>query len=262
MTSGIERHYRLFTPAKYDPSKATPVVFDVHGFGSSSLQQLIYSKISPLADRETFIAVLPDGQGSPRHFNLAFNAPAGEGDDVVFMTDLLAKVREQYCVDSHRVFATGMSNGGVMSSLLACKANDQFAAFAPVSVVVFTPECGHGKPISMLAFKGTKDATVPYEGGVVSCCGNPIVPSTISAMEGWAIRAECTVPAQESKVAEDVTLLTYKNCADGSEVAMYRIEGGGHTWPGGVDIPGLGYTTANIDAIELAWEFFKKHPLP
>ncbi len=215
-----------------------------------------------MADRETFIAVLPDGQGKPPHFNLGYNAPAGEGDDVVFMTDLLAKVSDQYCVDSRRVFATGMSNGGVMSSLLACKASDKFAAFAPVAVVVFTPECGRGRPVSILAFKGTKDETVPYEGGVVNCCGNGIVPSTISSMDGWAARAECKVPAVESKIDDDVTLLTYGNCADGSEVALYRIEGGGHTWPGSLDIPGLGYNTKNIDAIELAWAFFKKHPLP
>ena len=238
------------------------MVFDIHGYGSNSSQQLLYSKFASVADRENFIVVLPDGQGTPPHFNLAMSAPAGEGDDVVFMTDLLLKIRNEFCVDNHRIFATGMSNGGVMTALLACRASDQFASFAAVAAVVYSPECGHGRPISYLAFKGTKDATIPYEGGVVSCCGNPVVPSSISAMEGWATRSECTIPPTESKIADDVTLLTYAGCADGHVVAMYRVEGGGHSWPGSRALPGLGVTTKSIDATELIWAFFNAHPLP
>ena len=94
-----------------------PVVFNFHGFGSNAKQQMVYGNFKPLADRDDFLIVAPDGQGSSRHFNL--QGEAGLQDDVAMVNALLDHIEATFCVDTKRVFSTGMSDGGAMTSVLA-----------------------------------------------------------------------------------------------------------------------------------------------
>lgn len=160
---GVARSYQLYVPRAYRGTTAVPVVFDFHGYGSNALQQLAYSNFAPLADAHDFLVVAPQGQGSSPHFN--FGREPGLQNDVTMTLALLDHVEATFCVDSRRVYATGMSNGGAMTSVLACLASDRFAAFGAVAVELYRAGCGGTRPVSIVAFHGTADPVVPFTGG-------------------------------------------------------------------------------------------------
>jgi len=254
---GQARTYQQYVPRGYDGRTNVPVVFDFHGYGSSGLQQMVYGDFKPLAERDTFLIVAPDGQGRSRHFNLT-----GEGglqDDVAMVGALLDHLESTFCVDTKRVYATGMSDGGAMSSTLACKSADRFAAFGPVAVMIYVPGCGGQRTESIVSFMGTADPVVPFNGGRVSCCGNANIGAAPDAMAGWAAHDGCKAAFDEERLSSEVRRRTWSGCRSGSSVVFYIIDGGGHTWPGSLNIPSLGLTTQQINASTTIWDFFKAH---
>ena len=260
---GADRDYLLYVPRSYTGGRAAPVVFDFHGFGSTAAQQLFYGDFRPLADRDGFLVVAPDGQGEGvnRHFNVTL-AP-GEGNDVAFALQILDGLEARFCVDAHRVYATGMSDGGAMTSLLACAASDRFAAFGPVAVVFYDPRCGNARSVPIAAFLGTADPIVPFNGGPVHCCGGATVPAAATSMAGWAAHDRCDARPEDRRLSSEVTLRQWSGCSSPGDVRFYIIEGGGHTWPGAAIAPGfLGKTTRQISASDTLWAFFQAHPLP
>jgi polyhydroxybutyrate depolymerase len=260
-SGGIDRTYLLYVPTSYDGTKAVPLVFNFHGHGSSASQQIAYGDFRPLADRDTFVLVAPDGQGSPRHFNL-IGAPAGEGDDVVFVTELLDDLAKRLCIDTTRVYSTGMSNGGALTSILACRASDRFAAFGPVAAVVWAPACSEARPVAIAAFMGTADPIVPFDGGTVNCCGNPTIGGAPDTMASWAEHDQCTASPDVTTPSSEVEIRRWTGCSTGSEITFFVIKGGGHTWPGAqFKAAQLGPTTTQIDASATLWDFFKAHRL-
>jgi poly(3-hydroxybutyrate) depolymerase len=181
----MPRTYQLYVPAAYDGSRPVPVVFDFHGYGSNALQQMGYGDFRPLADRDDFIIVAPDGQDrGGRHFNLA--GEPGLQNDIQMVGALLDRIETQFCVDTLRVYSTGMSDGGAMSSVLACLSADRFAAFAPVAVVLYPMVCNNTRRLAFEGFSGTADPVVPFEGGAVRCCGMPVLGAPSDAMSMWA----------------------------------------------------------------------------
>jgi polyhydroxybutyrate depolymerase len=263
--AGVDRSYLLYVPKSYTGTADVPVVFDFHGYGSSAQEQIVYGEFRPLAERDDFLVVAPDGQGTSRHFNLAGATPE-EADDVAFTLAILDRLSGEMCVDADRVFATGMSDGGAMSSTLACRAADRFAAVGPVAVVVFLPRCATAaRPVPIAAFAGTADPVVPFDGGRVRCCGNPVLPGAPSTMAQFAVHDGCAAAAVERRLSPMVLLRQWPGCRDGTAVDFYIVEGGGHTWPGSpFDLSGLGYgvTTNEISASDTLWRFFRDHPLP
>jgi polyhydroxybutyrate depolymerase len=258
---GAERRYLLHLPPQYDGRAPLPLVFDFHGYGSAAAPQLAYSGIVPVADREGFVVVGPEGQGRPPHFTL-LGASATEADDVAFTVALLDDLRARLCLDATRVYATGMSNGGALSSVLACRAADRFAATAAVAALVHLPACASAdRAVPFVAFMGTDDPVVPFAGGRVSCCGNPNIPAAPDTVAAFARRYGCGSEPAVERVGTDVEHRRYEGCT--AAVEFYVIEGGGHTWPGAVDLGarGLGTTTQTIDATEEIWKFFERHRL-
>jgi polyhydroxybutyrate depolymerase len=258
---GHQRSYLLYVPRISSPTPA-PVIFDFHGYSSDAAQQLEYSGFRRLADREGVIVVAPRGQGpaASRHFNLV--PTPGEDNDVAFSTAVLDDVARRACIDPRRVFAAGMSNGGAMSTALACGVSDRFAAFGAVAAVFYNPLCDRAGPVSIAAFMGTADPIVPFEGGTVRCCGGATIPPAAESMAGWARHDGCSAAATETKPAAHVTLRQWTGCRGAAEVRFYVVEGGGHTWPGAADVALLGPTTHEIDATAILWDFFKSHPRP
>jgi polyhydroxybutyrate depolymerase len=247
-------------PAAYDGTRAVPVVFNFHGFGSNAEQQMAYGNFKPLADRDNFLVVAPNGQGKPLHFNL--NGERGAQDDIAMVVALLDHLDATLCVDEKRVYATGMSNGGAVASILACQASDRFAAFGAVAVILFVPGCGALHPIAITAFMGTDDPVVPFDGGKVTCCGSPVIPGAPDALAGWAAFDGCAPEFTDDRIDTEVRKRTWAGCLPGGEIAFYIIDGGGHTWPGSIAVKGVGATTTQIDASATIWDFFKAHPLP
>ena len=259
-SGGVDRIAHVHVPKAYDPTKAAPVVLDFHGYTSNGAEQNLLTHMNDKADSATFIAVHPEGTGSSPSWNAGAccgDAAANAVDDVGFVGKLIDELESKLCVDAHRVFATGMSNGGFLSHRLACEMSTRIAAVAPVAGLLAIPTCNPTRPMSVFQFHGTLDPLVPYD-------GNPSMgfPSVLQTMSGWATRSGCSATPRETSTKGDVTCTTYDGCTGGAEVNLCTVTGGGHTWPGGLPVPSLGYTTTNISATDAMWDFFTKHPLP
>ncbi|MBV9410321.1 MAG: poly(3-hydroxybutyrate) depolymerase [Acidimicrobiia bacterium] len=261
-SGGLDRDYILYVPRSYRGSTAVPVVFNFHGWGSTAAQQMGYGDFRPLAERDDFLVVAPEGENAPlgRHWNVT-QLP-GQPDDVAFTFSILDSMEKDFCVDPQRVFSTGMSDGGAMTSLLACVASNRFAAFGPVAVLFYDAGCNGARSIPITAFMGDADPVVPFNGGQVNCCDHSTVLSTPASMAGWAAHDGCAAQPDETRPSSEVTLHQWTGCKPAGDVRFYIINGGGHTWPGAADLAFLGKTTHQISATQILWAFFQAHPLP
>jgi polyhydroxybutyrate depolymerase len=255
---GQERTYQLYVPASYRGTRAVPVVFNFHGYGSNARQQMVYGNFTPLADRDGFLIVAPDGQGARRHFNLTNEK--GLQNDVAMVLALLDHIEATFCVDAARVFSTGMSDGGAVTSVLACVASNRFAAFGAVAVEVYRKGCGGTRPVSIVAFHGTADPVVPFNGGREAATGTTLGAAP-TAMAGWAGHDHCDAKFVDTRVGSEVRRRTWSGCDGSSSVVFYIIDGGGHTWPGSIPLARYGLTTQQVDASDTIWAFFAAHPL-
>jgi poly(3-hydroxybutyrate) depolymerase len=162
---GTGREYLLSIPDGYDASKPAPLLFDFHGLGSNMEEQALYTKLDTRGGARGYVVITPNGQGDVlRHWSLDPSASANP--DVAFAQAVLRTTNRSLCIDSMRVFATGISNGAMFSTLLACALPGRLAAIAPVSGINATAVCTARTPrVSVLAFHGTGDPIVPYQGG-------------------------------------------------------------------------------------------------
>lgn len=254
---GHQRTFTVHVPPGYDRTP-TPLVFDLHGYSESAEQQAELTSLQAKADAENFIVVHPDGLGLLKGWN-AGSCCNGEDDDVHWVETLIDTLSSELCIDDKRVYAAGLSNGGAMSARLACELSDRIAAIAPVAgtPVIDMSGCAPSRPVSVLAFHGTGDTIIPYNGNALFG-----VPSVDATMNRWAAIDGCTGSPTVTFDQGDVTCLTRTACAQGSEVTLCRVDGGGHTWPGGQARPLYGYTTDDIIATDRIWAFFAAHPMP
>lgn len=252
-SGGVTRTYQLGVPSGL--SAPAPLVFNLHGFGSNANEQAVYTGLTDRGIEAGMIVVTPDGSGNPQHWN--YIPAAGEPDDYLFVTDMLDTISTSGCVDATRVYATGISAGSAMSAFLACRLHGRLAAVALVAATVQPVGCPDGTRMPVLAFHGTADPLVPYQGG--SLGGLPVKPAE-EAIADWAAADGCQTTPTSTAVASDVTLLDFPGCPDGLAVQLYRIEDGGHTWPDGIiDLPQYGNTTRSISATALILSFFAAH---
>ena len=253
---GVSRSYLLSVPAGYTGTTRVPLVFDFHGLGSNDVEQAVYSQMSVQAGARGWIVVTPQGQaaGSTNLWQLATTSP-----DVDFVAALVTSVSSVLCVDSQRTFAAGISNGAGFSGALVCALPGRFAAIAPVAGLNLSKACSAATPhASVIAFHGTADPIVPYDGGLVF--GALPVVSVSDAFSAWAAFDGCNAKRTLTKIAADVTRTDAQQCPTGIGVSLYTVDGGGHTWPGApVDIP-YGTTTQSIHATQLILDFFAAHP--
>jgi polyhydroxybutyrate depolymerase len=264
VSSGEKRDYLVYVPRSYDRSRPTPLVISMHGAGLWGAAQRETSQWNNLADKQRFIVVYPSGVGGKGV--RVWRAEPGPDlmKDVRFISELIDTLERSYNIDSTRIYANGLSNGGGMSFVLSCTLSDRIAAVGMVAAAQTLPwsSCTDPRPVPMIAFHGTADPDVPYNGGSTWISPRPF-PSTPKWAANWAQRNRCGENPVESRVAPDVTRRAYTNCADDADVVLYTIQGGGHTWPGGTPLPKwfVGLTTRSIDATSLMWSFFSEHPL-
>jgi polyhydroxybutyrate depolymerase len=251
------RRALVHVPEAYDGTEAYPLVFSWHGYGSTAEDHLAYADFRPLAESEHFLVVVPQGAGSPSRFNLGAGI-VGDTDDAAFADRLIDRVAADYCLDTARVYSTGVSNGGGMSAVLACERGDRFAAVSMDALLLFPDGCGRAVPV--LGMMGDADLVVPIQGGEVNCCGGWSIDSAVSSMQRWAAHAQCT-SSDEDDVEDHVVRTRWEGCADDVAIEYWLIEGGGHTWPGAADTSQLGPTNQEIDASEVMWDFFKRFAL-
>jgi polyhydroxybutyrate depolymerase len=258
---GLDRAVHVHVPAKYDPTKPTPVVLNFHGFTSNGKEQAMYTGMDRKADEAGFIAVHGEGIGQQKSWNAGVccgEAMETKVDDVALVSKIIDELESKLCVDAKRVFATGMSNGGFLSHRLACELSNRIAAIAPVAGVMGVPTCTPPRAVSVMQFHGTYDALVPYD-GVDS--NDRKFPSVAATADAWAQRNACTDTARTTFESGDAKCTTRDKCTAGSEVTVCAITGGGHTWPGAFPVAMMGHTSQSIRATDAMWEFFQKHPL-
>ncbi|AWS42293.1 PHB depolymerase family esterase [Streptosporangium sp. 'caverna'] len=259
-SQGIERTYQLHLPPNYNPRRAWPLILSFHGRGNTGAGTEEFSKLSTLPAIVAYPnGVIGTGDGDRQAWQGAPYAAPGV-DDVAFTSDLLDTLEEGLCVDQRRVYATGKSNGAGFTGLLACRMADRIAAIAPVAGA-FYPETGQdcrpSRPVPVIDFHGTGDATIPYTGDADR--GLPAIPDWVAA---WAQRDNCAKRVRDRVTEPDITVSRWVGCDRGAEVRHVAVSGGGHTWPGADIYSGGGYTTQTIEAHQVLWDFLRRHRLP
>lgn len=281
LVGGVERSALLQAPAHVAAGRALPVVLVFHGGGGDGEGVAKLTRFAALAERDTFLAIFPDGLH--RNWNDGRDPSVSrthrEGtDDVAFVDRLLDSIGRAFRIDSSRVFATGISNGGIFSHYLGARRSGRIAAIAPVAggiAVPFDRKFHPTEPVAVLIIQGTNDPLVPYEGGAIVRGRRGSIIGTPQAIVKWVTRNDC----DRSPLREDLPdadpddgcrVSVYRwgngergNGERGTEVLLYRVRGGGHTWPGGAQyLPAsiVGPVCRDIDATEVIWNFFKMHP--
>jgi polyhydroxybutyrate depolymerase len=264
---GGERSYLVDLPSAYDGRRALPAVVVFHGGGGAAAGVRTQSRMSETAEAEGFIAVYPQGSGVLSAKLLTWNASTCCGyamqhriDEAAFIAALLDDLEASFAIDRGRVYATGISNGGMMAYIAACALADRFAAIAVVAGELTTPDCGPVRPVSVLVIHGTADQNLPYDGGIgAKALAKHVTRSVRFAVDFWRANDRCA-DAGTIERAGSVTRERYASCAGDSTVELVTIEGGGHSWPGGARLARfLDEPSTALDASREIWAFFARH---
>jgi polyhydroxybutyrate depolymerase len=281
---GVDRWYLLTTPparagAKVEP---LPLVVDLHGLAEGAALQADTSQFGAKADANGFMVVFPQGTGTPVSWNIQPATGGNPNHDIDFMKAMLDSIEAHQCVDESRVYDTGFSDGALFTSLLACTMANRFAAFAPVAGVVMDKPCNPGRKVSIVAFHGTADPILHFNGGLGTAVLNnalsgkttpttQLPPVNLNGkgypanVKAWATKDGCNPSSTDTKVSAHVILRTYR-CPPGTAVEFYIVKGGGHAWPGSKGSAGLAFITGpstfEINATDIIWKFFQQHRLP
>ena len=255
--AGVQYGYIVHVPPSYDGTKRTPLVLNWHGYTSNAAQQQAFSVMDPVSDADGFIVVYPNSPDNSWNAGTccAFNATTR--DDVGFARALVDEISSKACVDSKRIYTTGMSNGAFMSYRLACEAADLFAASAPVAGKIGIPGCAPARPVPLIAFHGTADSLVIYDTGALSA-DNMTVPDTL---KHFAELDGCKKGPDQTYQNGTVTCQGWSECEGGVNVELCTAEGEGHCWPGQPGCP-FGAATTDVDASRRLADFFKRFRLP
>lgn len=277
-SGGLDREFYAYIPATLSQSNAVPLVFVFHGGGGDAKGTMKLTQFNSVADKGRFMAIYPQGIGkswNDGRETAVSQAHRDKIDDVMFFDAMLERLSAEYRIDSNRVFVTGISNGGIFAHYLAAHRAEKIAAIAPVAGGIAEPFDARFKPthpISVLMIQGTEDLLVPFDGGKVVGRGfrnRGRIVSTEKAIKLW-LEADGISGQPNKKILPDrdptdgcrVESIVWSGGRGGSEVWLYRVEGGGHTWPGGSQyLPKtvIGRVTHDIDSQSI-WDFFLTHP--
>lgn len=266
--AGIERAYTVHVPTSYRPERAVPLVLAFHG-GGGNMQVMARDSLYGLvrqSESSGWIVVfpngytrLPGGRLATWNAGLCCGAARDKGiDDVGFANAVVAAVQQRLHIDPSRVFATGMSNGGMMSYRLACEAPDVFRAVAAVAGTDGTAQCQPGRPVPVFHIHARDDDRVLFNGGSGSASSTHAefvsVPATL---DKWARLNRCNGPVQRVLEQPGVTCEVRAGCQGGAEVRLCVTDTGGHSWPGGHKAQG-GKGSDALDATKAIWDFFAR----
>jgi len=265
IVDSLNRSFLVYIPVAGNMQRL-PVVISLHGGLSSGRQMMNAADFRPVADREKFIIVCPDG------IDRGWNDGRMNKDrnDVKFIDQLITYIVNKYNADSLRVYATGISNGGFMATRLACELNNRIAAIASVAATMGKDVTYHpNKPVPVIYIHGTKDPLVPYNGGLNVRSG-AMVYSHEEMLKLWVAADGCNatpvITSLPDSAGDGTSIIKeeYTNSTTGVKAIGYTVTGGGHTWPGGSQyLPKLiiGRVSHNMNACEVIWAFFKGYKL-
>jgi len=245
-SAGEARNVHMHVP-RVLPGGRPALVVAFHGAGANGSFMESYSGLSKVADKAGFIVAYPSAWGSHPFWSLNDDAPNGRQDGA-FVADLLDQIEDQFCVDTHRIYATGVSNGGGFTARIGCQFADRFTAIAPVAGgYKAIPDCDATRPVSVLEIHGTADRAVPYHGVPPDYRG-----SVRRYLNQWVRLDRCGPKSSVQHTAKDppTILRVWSGCANRTLVAHIERYGRGHEWPGGFGQPGM-------SAARAVWAFFR-----
>jgi polyhydroxybutyrate depolymerase len=269
--NGVSRGYVVRVPEGVARrSERVALVLVLHGGGGNAVNAEAMTGFTDKARQEGFIAVYPEGTSRGALGLLTWNAGHCCGhamqtrvDDVGYIRALVDRLVKDYPVDSKRIYATGLSNGGMMTHRLGIELSDRFAAIAPVVATLFGDEARPKGPVPALMINGLLDKSVPPDGGAPggrftgAWDGTPAKPALEQAAF-WARANGCAASPDKTETAS--ALVWRHRCGGSAPATLYLVKNNGHAWPGGKPGSTRGDTpTTALNATDLIWEFFKAH---
>lgn len=268
----------MHVPSSYKAQNSVSLIINLHGGGGSPQNEMEQSGMNSKSDSVGFIVVYPEGTGRSIGNRVFATWNAGrccgfaqenEIDDVGFISKMIDDLEIKFNIDPKRVYATGLSNGALMSYQLACSLSDKIAAIAPVSAQDSVISCSPTRAVPVLHFHGTADPAAPYDGGH---CGGRLpgdpgwdCKSVPEYLDEWRVRNKCSSETEEYYKKGTASCERFTECADNADVILCTIEGAGHTWPDGsysaLGENAVGKISRDISANDVMWEFFKAHPM-
>ncbi|MDE2271726.1 MAG: hypothetical protein KGJ94_07040 [Xanthomonadaceae bacterium] len=270
---GVQRSYVIHLPPA---SASVPhgLLLLFHGGGGRGDGMARLTRIEPVADRAGFIVVYPDGIN--RHWNDGRATIKHKVDDIGFVASLIDNLEREYPIDRNRVAVAGISNGAIFAERVGCDLAGRVGTIAAVDGTLATDyahDCHPARAVSVLQFDGTSDPIMPYAGGHVADFGGRGEGGNVLSVDAtaafWSRVDGCggmrrrSLPATAPFDPTRVHLTRSGPCRGGSAVRVYSIDGGGHTWPGGMPyLPRfiVGRTTRQIDASAIIVSFVLNHP--
>ena len=270
---GVARNFIVYLPSGYNNSGKMPLIFAIHGGSGTPEGMINIANFKTIADRDKVVLVYPEGvqknwnDGRP-------TAPNQLGiNDVGFFNQMCDYMINNYSVDAKKIYATGISNGGFMSTRLGCELSNRIAAIAvnaaTIEATTIAPNCKPNRPVPALYIHGTTDPLVPFLGGQITAGGTAggTILSHFQAIDKWVTINGCNPTPTVTDlpdIANDGTTIkqrVYSGGANGSEVVSYVVLNGGHTWPQGYQYLNeaiIGKTSQDMNACEVIWTFFKR----
>ena len=270
---GVARNFIVYLPSGYNNSGKMPLIFAMHGGSGTPEGMINIANFKTIADRDKVVLVYPEGvqknwnDGRP-------TAPNQLGiNDVVFFNQMCDYMINNYSVDEKKIYATGISNGGFMSTRLGCELSNRIAAIAvnaaTIEATTIAPNCKPNRPVPAIYIHGTTDPLVPFLGGQITAGGTAggTILSHFQAIDKWVTINGCNPTPTVTDlpdIANDGTTIkqrVYSGGANGSEVVSYVVLNGGHTWPQGYQYLNeaiIGKTSQDMNACEVIWTFFKR----
>ena len=272
LSGGLEREYMLYIPQSAE--KNSPLVFMLHGLGSTHTIIMNYSQMNQVADKHGFVVCYPQGirgaentrhtkKGTP-FWNVGYETHKNETvDDVSFIKSLAIYLQQEYNLDPEKTFCAGMSNGGDMSYLLGCEAPDIFKAIAPITGCMMGwiyDSCNKNDPVPIFQVHGTADKTTYYDGDVDNRDKWGAYMGVETTINFWVDRNECkevnidTLPDIDRNDGSIVITEKYTGGRNNNEVWFYKVINGDHEWP-----PGWPVKSGNgdLNTSEEIWKFFQ-----
>ncbi len=271
-----DREYRVHVPPSYDAKTSVPLVVVLHGAGMTPLLMAWLTGFNTVSDREGFIAVYP--KGTNNKWSSGINLPDFPGydtpvDDVGLVGRIIDQMERDYRIDPRRIYITGASNGGMLTHLVASRLSRRIAAAAPVIGTISEkamPDCKPDGPVPMLMVNGMDDPIVFWKGGPLFNDEKAKVLPGATVVDFWVRNNGCEprpetakLPHHGSQCGTRTHIDRYHGATPRSDVVLYAVERGGHTWPGGPLMQTqwhLGRVSRDFKASEVIWQFFKEHP--
>lgn len=267
-----KRYYKIYIPNQFDKKKTYPILFSIHGGAGDMDTQSnndYYNQLTS-ADKNDYIVIFPNGYSQFPSGKLAtWNAGKCCGkardlniDDIGFFKAMIEKTKQQVKINPEKIFASGMSNGAMMSYRLACEMSDIFTGIASVAGTDNTSVCNPQKPISIFHTHAKDDDHVNFNGGVgTGAVAKEMVTefkSVSETIKKWITLNNCQPMAKKTSEGIGYSCERYESCRNNVVVQLCVTETGGHSWPGGKS-PRMLKNKSNFQgfsATEKNWEFF------